>query len=77
MSDDHTPAETEAVADAAIEMMEALKAENASLKEQVLRFAAEHQTPVSTPMMGERVDMQAPQEYRRWWQREAETDAEG
>ena len=41
MSDDHTPAETEAVADAAIEMMEALKAENASLKEQVLRFAAE------------------------------------
>ncbi|MDP1616509.1 nucleotide exchange factor GrpE [Phenylobacterium sp.] len=41
MTDDHTPAETEAVADAAIEMMEALKAENASLKEQVLRFAAE------------------------------------
>ena len=41
MSDDHTPAETEAVADAAIEMLEALKAENASLKEQVLRFAAE------------------------------------
>lgn len=41
MSDDHTPAETDAVADAAIEMMEALKAENASLKEQVLRFAAE------------------------------------
>lgn len=41
MSDDHSPAETDAVADAAIEMMEALKAENASLKEQVLRFAAE------------------------------------
>ncbi len=41
MSDDHSPAETDAVADAAVEMMEALKAENASLKEQVLRFAAE------------------------------------
>ena len=42
MSDDQTPAEeTDAVADAALEHMEQLAAENASLKEQVLRYAAE------------------------------------
>ena len=41
MTDDHTPAETEAVAEAALHDIEALRAENASLKEQVLRFAAE------------------------------------
>jgi molecular chaperone GrpE len=43
MSDDHTPADDEidAVADAALEHMEKLAAENASLKEQVLRYAAE------------------------------------
>jgi molecular chaperone GrpE len=42
MSDDQTPAdEINAVADAALEHMEALAAENAALKEQVLRFAAD------------------------------------
>lgn len=41
MSDDHTPEETEAVAEAALDTIEALKAENAALKEQVLRYAAE------------------------------------
>ena len=42
MSDDHTPAEDlDAVADAALDHMEKLAAENAQLKEQVLRFAAE------------------------------------
>ncbi len=35
--------------------------------EQVLRFAAERGVPVATPMMGERVDMDAPQEGTRWW----------
>jgi len=42
MSDDQTPAdEIDAVADAALDHMEALAAENAALKEQVLRFAAD------------------------------------
>jgi molecular chaperone GrpE len=42
MSDDQTPAdEINAVADAALDHMEALAAENAALKEQVLRFAAD------------------------------------
>jgi molecular chaperone GrpE len=42
MSDDQTPAEDlDAVADAALDHMEALAAENAALKEQVLRFAAD------------------------------------
>ena len=42
MSDDHTPAEEiDAVADAALDHMEKLAAENAQLKEQVLRYAAE------------------------------------
>ena len=42
MSDDHTPAEElEAVADAALDHMEKLAVENAQLKEQVLRYAAE------------------------------------
>lgn len=36
--------------------------------DQVLRFAAEHDVPVATPMMGERVDMNAPQAGGRWWQ---------
>jgi molecular chaperone GrpE len=42
MSDDQTPADDQdAVADAALDHMEALAAENAALKEQVLRFAAD------------------------------------
>jgi molecular chaperone GrpE len=42
MSDDQTPAEElDAIADAALDHMEALAAENAALKEQVLRFAAD------------------------------------
>ena len=42
MSDDQTPAEEiDAVADAALDHMEKLAAENAALKEQVLRYAAE------------------------------------
>jgi molecular chaperone GrpE len=42
MSDDQTPAEElDAVVDAAIDHMEALNAEIASLKEQVLRYAAD------------------------------------
>ena len=43
MTDDHTPAddEIEATAEAAFEALEALKAENAALKEQVLRVAAD------------------------------------
>ena len=42
MSDDQTPVEDQdAVADAALDHMEALAAENAALKEQVLRFAAD------------------------------------
>ncbi|QEI12082.1 MBL fold metallo-hydrolase [Cellvibrio japonicus] len=35
--------------------------------DQVLRFATEHGMQVSTPMMGERVDMNMPQEGSRWW----------
>ena len=35
--------------------------------EQVLRFAAERGVPVATPMMGERIDMNAPHEGHRWW----------
>jgi L-ascorbate metabolism protein UlaG (beta-lactamase superfamily) len=35
--------------------------------DQVLRFAAERGVPVATPMMGERVDMNAPREGSRWW----------
>ncbi len=35
--------------------------------DQVLRFAAEQGVEVATPMMGERVDMNAPQEGTRWW----------
>ncbi|MFD3263670.1 nucleotide exchange factor GrpE [Phenylobacterium ferrooxidans] len=42
MSDDHTPAEdVNEIADAAIDHIEALTAENKGLKEQVLRYAAE------------------------------------
>ena len=42
MSDDQTPAEEQdALSDAALDHMEGLAAENASLKEQVLRFAAD------------------------------------
>ncbi|MFN3521522.1 MAG: nucleotide exchange factor GrpE [Phenylobacterium sp.] len=43
MTDDHTPAdeETEATAEAALETLEALRAENAALREQVLRVAAD------------------------------------
>jgi len=42
MSDDHTPAEdVNDIADAAIDHIEALTAENKGLKEQVLRYAAE------------------------------------
>jgi molecular chaperone GrpE len=42
MSDDHTPAEEmDAVAEATLDHMEKLTAENAGLKEQVLRYAAE------------------------------------
>lgn len=42
MTDDQTPAEEhDAVADAALDHMEMLTTENAQLKEQVLRFAAE------------------------------------
>lgn len=43
MSDEHTPVddETAAFADAAVDSLEALRAENAALKEQVLRYAAE------------------------------------
>ena len=35
--------------------------------EQVLRHADGRGVPVATPRMGERVDMNAPQEGRRWW----------
>jgi L-ascorbate metabolism protein UlaG (beta-lactamase superfamily) len=35
--------------------------------EQVLRFAAARGVPVATPMMGERIDMNAPHEGSRWW----------
>ena len=38
--------------------------------EQVLRHAAERGVSVTTPMMGERVDMKAPQEGSRWWRGE-------
>jgi molecular chaperone GrpE len=42
MSDDQTPAEDmDAIAEAAFEALEGLRAENASLKEQVLRYAAD------------------------------------
>ena len=42
MSDDHTPAEdVNEIADAAIDHIDALTAENKGLKEQVLRYAAE------------------------------------
>ncbi|THF65957.1 hydrolase [Pseudothauera nasutitermitis] len=35
--------------------------------DQVLRFAAERGVPVATPMMGERIDINAPHEGSRWW----------
>lgn len=35
--------------------------------DQVLQFAAERGVQVATPMMGERVDMNAPQPCSRWW----------
>lgn len=35
--------------------------------DQILHFANERGVPVSTPMMGEGVDMNAPQEGNRWW----------
>lgn len=35
--------------------------------EQVLHFAAERGVDVATPMMGERVDIAAPQPGSRWW----------
>lgn len=35
--------------------------------DQVLHFAAERDVQVATPMMGERVDMSAPQQGSRWW----------
>lgn len=35
--------------------------------EQIVRIAAEHGVKIATPMMGERVDMQAPREGGRWW----------
>ncbi|MFT3802554.1 MAG: MBL fold metallo-hydrolase [Burkholderiaceae bacterium] len=35
--------------------------------EQVLRAAAERDVRVATPMMGERLDMNAPREGSRWW----------
>lgn len=38
--------------------------------EQVLSHAAERGVSVTTPMMGERVDMKAPQEGSRWWRGE-------
>lgn len=43
MTDEHTPAdaETEATAEAALDSLEALRAENAALKEQMLRIAAD------------------------------------
>jgi molecular chaperone GrpE len=41
MSEDHTPDEVDAVADAAIDHIAALTAENAALKEQTLRYAAD------------------------------------
>ncbi|EPL3139726.1 MBL fold metallo-hydrolase [Pseudomonas aeruginosa] len=41
--------------------------------DQVLHFAAERGVQVATPMMGERVDMNAPQQGSRWW-REAQTE---
>jgi molecular chaperone GrpE len=43
MTDDHTPAEEEMAltADAVLESLEALRAENAAMKEQMLRIAAE------------------------------------
>lgn len=39
--------------------------------DQVLHFAAEHGVQVATPMMGERVDMNAPHAGRRWWREPA------
>lgn len=36
--------------------------------DQVLHFAAERDVQASTPMMGERVDMNAPHMGTRWWQ---------
>ena len=39
--------------------------------EQVLRLAGEHGIPVATPIMGERIDLTAPHEGRRWWRKEA------
>jgi L-ascorbate metabolism protein UlaG (beta-lactamase superfamily) len=41
--------------------------------DQVLQFAAERAVQVATPMMGERVDMSAPQQGSRWW-RELQTE---
>lgn len=43
--------------------------------DQVLRFAAERGVPVATPMMGERIDLDAPHAGRRWWRGEGAKSA--
>ena len=35
--------------------------------ERILKLANDKNIPVATPMMGERVDLNAPQTYERWW----------
>ncbi|HCA5812751.1 MBL fold metallo-hydrolase [Pseudomonas aeruginosa] len=47
--------------------------------ERILELATEHGVRVSTPMMGERVDLQAPHAGRRWWREvvDSETQVQG
>ncbi|MCV2217943.1 MBL fold metallo-hydrolase [Thauera sp. Sel9] len=43
--------------------------------DQILHFAAERDVQVATPMMGERIDMDAPHAGRLWWREEAVTSS--
>ncbi len=47
--------------------------------ERILELATEHGVRVSTPMMGERIDLQAPHAGRRWWREvvDSETQVQG
>ncbi|WP_235577418.1 acyl-CoA dehydrogenase family protein [Pseudomonas aeruginosa] len=47
--------------------------------ERILELATEHSVRVSTPMMGERIDLQAPHAGRRWWREvvDSETQVQG
>lgn len=44
--------------------------------ERILELATEHGVRVSTPMMGERIDLQAPHAGRRWWREVVDSETQ-